>query len=182
MMWKSAVMVIAAAITCFGQSANAPDNKSATNAPKIEKKFYKFNFVVRELEGEQVINSRSYSIIMSNDTERDHGQIRAGEKVPFDSGSGSGTTQWQLINVGVNIDCSRVRELGERLAVRILADISSVATARENGPPSPQPIIRNNQWESEVLLPLRQPTVLYSSDDPASKRKMQLQVTVTPVE
>ena len=179
MMCKSAVLLIATALTCFGQSANAPENKSATSAQKPEKKFYKLNFVVRELEGEQVINSRSYSMIMSNDD--DEGHIRTGEQVPFETGASGGMPQWQQINVGVGIDCKRVRDLGNRLAFRILADISSVAGTHDNAL-APHPIIRTNRWESEVLLPLHQPTILYSSDDPASKRKMQLQVTVTHVE
>jgi len=180
MMFKSAVLLIATALTCFGQSANAPVNKSAEeNTQKLERKFYKLNFVVRELEGEQVINSRSYSMIMSNDD--DEGHIRTGEQVPFDSGGPGGTPQWQQINVGVGIDCKRLRDLGDRLTFKILADISSVAGTRDSAP-APHPIIRTNRWESDVLLPLRQPTILYSSDDPASKRKMQLQVTVTRVE
>jgi hypothetical protein len=69
-----------------------------------------------------------------------------------------------------------------RLALHISADISSVIEGhQESPPPGALPIIRNNQWESNVILPMKEPTVVYSSDDPASKRKMQLQITALPV-
>ncbi len=177
-MLKYAIVVLTA-FSCFGQSA--PDKNSAPKPANTEKKFYQLNFVVRELEGEHVINSRSYSMTMGTEF---RGAIRAGEKVPFASSSSvnGSIQQWQQIDVGANIDCMGLQPIGDHVAVRISAEISSVPEGHsENSPSGALPIIRNNRWESEALLPLRQPTVLYSSDDPASKRKMQLQVTVVPV-
>ena len=134
---------------------------------------------MRETENEHVINSRSYSMIMSNGMERN--SMRTGEKVPFSSGSG-GMTEWQQIDVGVNIDCRKLEDLGDRVALDVSAEVSSVVENQGgNSSPSPRPIIRSNRWDSRVLLAQKQPTILFSSDDPASKRKMQLQLTVTPV-
>ncbi len=166
-------------VTCLPQSTGTTEKQpvSAESVEKAAKKFYQLNFVVRELENEQVINSRSYSIIMRNDTDR--GSIRAGEKVPFASTSGT-TTQWQQIDVGVNIDCRKLEEIGDRLSLYVLAEISSLIESHpENSAPSAAPIFRNNRWESTVIVPMKQPTILFSSDDPASKRRMQLQLTVT---
>jgi hypothetical protein len=70
--------------------------------------FYHLNFVVQELANERVINSRSYSMIMS---EAEQSSIRAGEKVPFSSTSGP-NTQWQQIDVGVNIKLSQTGNHG----------------------------------------------------------------------
>jgi hypothetical protein len=90
---------------------------------------------------------------------------------------------WQQIDVGVNIDCRKLEELGDRVGLSILAEISSVMENHEaTSSSSLPPIIRNNRWESTVLLPIKQPTILFSSDDPASKRKMQLQLTVMPIQ
>lgn len=167
-------------LTCLPQT-NAPEKQGATSqtVETAPKKFYQLSFVVQELENERVINSRSYSIIMRSD--KDRGSIRAGEKIPFAAVSGA-SPQYQLINVGVELDCQRLEDFGTGISLEIKADISSVIeTHGENSPPASLPIIRNNQWESSVVLPLRQPTVLFSSDDPASKRRMQLQLTVTPV-
>lgn len=179
------VMVVSLAglisLPCLSQTGGSGSEKPATvqQAENLPKKFYQLSFVVQELENERVINSRSYSVIMSND--KPGSSIRAGEKVPFSSTSGT-STQWQQIDVGVNIDCSRLEELGNAVSLSVKASMSSVMEAHgENSPPSSLPIIRNNQWESSVVLPLKQPTILFASDDPASKRKMQLQLTVTTI-
>lgn len=172
-----------AALTGFpawGQTAAADKQAPvAQAAPKAAKNFYQLTFVAREMEGERVINSRSYSIIMRSDTER--GAIRAGEKVPFASTSGA-NTQWQQVDIGINIDCRRVEEVGDRLSLSLTAAISSmIEDPHENASSSAQPIIRDNRWESTVVVPLRQATVLFSSDDLGSKRKMQLELTVLPL-
>lgn len=165
-------------LTCLPQtSATTPEKPTSAQLAQGAKNFYQLSFVVREVEGERVINSRSYSMITRTDKQRS--SIRAGEKVPFASVTG-GTTQWQQINVGVNIDCRELEETGDRLSLYISADISSMMEGQEqNGSTSSTPIIRSNQWDSMVTVPLKQPTILFSSDDPASKRKMQLQLTAT---
>lgn len=144
----------------------------------VEAVFFQLHFVVEKVENEHVINSRSYSMIMS---EMETGSIRAGEKVPFSSTSGA-STQWQQIDVGVNIDCNGLQITANGAALNVKADISSVMESKgANSPPGSIPIIRNNQWQSRVVLPLKQPSVLFSSDDPASKRTMQLKLTITPI-
>jgi len=175
---KTAIIVAgltALSITAsYGQATKTQAADSAAPVNPAPKKYYELTFVLRELEAERVINSRSYSIIVRDGTVKD--SIRAGERVPFASSTGT-TTQWQQIEVGVNIDCFDLEQVGDELSLRVLADISSVP---EGPSPSQAPIIRSNRWDSVVLVPLRHPTVLFSSDDPASKRKMQLQLTVAP--
>lgn len=167
--------------TCLAQNnASASEKKSSSSqaAASASKQFYRLNFVVQELENQRVINSRSYSTIMS---EMGKSSIRAGEKVPFSSSSGA-NTQWQQIDVGVSIDCRGLEATPHNVSLDVKADISSVMESPgANSPPPALPIIRNNQWESHVILPVKQPSVLFSSDDPASKRRMQLQLTVTRI-
>ncbi len=173
-MLRSMMMISLAGLMSLPALSQTPQTVESAS-----KKFYQLTFVVQELDNERVINSRTYTLIMPSDKEK--GSIRAGEKVPFTSGTGT-TTQWQQINVGVDIDCQRLEEIGNGVSLYIKAEISSVMdTHGENSPPPSLPIIRNNQWESTVVLPMKRPTVLFSSDDPASKRKMQLQLTVTLV-
>jgi hypothetical protein len=43
------------------------------------------------------------------------------------------------------------------------------------------PTIRQNRWVSTVAVPLKKPTVIFSSDDLTSKRQMQLELTATPI-
>lgn len=169
-------------LQCPAQNnGNTSDKQAAQTAESIPKKFYQLNFVVRELENEHVINSRSYSMSRRADTERT--SIRTGEKVPYSYSSTSGSsTPWQQINVGVNLDCDKLEEIGDQVALTILAEISSVVdTNGEASAPLSMPVIRTNRWQSTVPLHLNQQTVLFSADDPASKRKMQLLLTVTPI-
>lgn len=169
-------------LTCLAQSDSSASGKNSTSpqtAASALKTFYRLNFVVQELENGQVINSRSYTMIMCD---MEQSSIRAGEKVPFSSTSGA-NTEWQQINVGVNIDCRRLEATANGVSLDIKAEISSVMESHGTSrpPPASLPIIRNNQWESTVVLPVKQPSILFSSDDPASKRKMQLQLTITPI-
>ena len=66
-------------LTCLAQNdATASEKKptaTQTSASAL-KTFYHLSFVVQELENERVINSRSYSMIMS---EMGQSSIRAGE-------------------------------------------------------------------------------------------------------
>jgi hypothetical protein len=169
-------------LKCPAQSnGNTPDKQPASvqAAEGVPKKFYQLNFVVRELENEHAVNSRSYSMILRGGAER--GSIRAGQKVPYSSSSGV-NTQWQQIDIGVNIDCRKLEELGDQVSLYILAEISSVVERQGEANPSfSVPIIRQNRWESTVLLQVKQPTILFSADDPGSKGKMQLLLTVTPM-
>lgn len=113
-------------LTVWSQSTgNTPERSpnSANAAERGSKNFYQLNFLLRELENDRLINSRAYSIILSSHNDR--GAIRAGEKVPFSSTSGA-KTEWQQIDVGVNIDCAELEQLGDRIALNISAEISSV--------------------------------------------------------
>ena len=168
----AAMLIAAAALPVCAQTAGV----ESKDAPP-PKSFYQLNFAVREVDGDRVINTRSYSTIASTQINWAE-SIRAGEKVPFMSSSGN-VTQWQQIDVGVGIDCKDLEQVGERLSLRIIANVDGVAQAVDKD--AQHPIIRSNRWDSTVLVSLKQPTIIFSSDDPASTRKMQLQITVTPV-
>jgi len=165
---------------CFSQERATMAEKKQAPAQVSERAhqpFYQLSFVARELENDRVVNSRSYLIIVSGE----RGSIRAVEKVPFASTTGQ-KNEWQQIEVGMAIDCGQVVELGDKVSLHIMAEISSVAENHgDSAPPPSLPVIKDNRWESIVVVPLKDPTVIYSSDDPASKRKMQLQLTATPI-
>lgn len=168
--WTIALILAASAY-----SANAQNAAADTSKPAQSKSFYQMTFVVKEVDGERVVNTRSYYTTAST-----HGQpsfIRAGEKVPFASGEGN-VTQWQQIDVGVRIDCRELELIGDRLSLRVSAEVDSLAAREEKN--THQPVIRHNQWDAVIIVPLRQPTIIFSSDDPFSTQKIEFQLTVTP--
>ena len=159
----------------------------AQETPKTAEptKFYKLEFVLKEVEGGKVLNARTYTTTAAGEA-RETAQIRAGAKVAVSLGqSGPSANQYQYYDVGVNIDAQAIREVQRdvTLSLHVEADISSLPT--ESGPATPNiaaPTIRHNKWSSTALVPLRKTTMLYSSDDSASKRQMQLELTATPIQ
>lgn len=169
--WTIALVIAASAYTANAQAVGAETVKAAET-----KAAYQLTFVVKEMDGDRIVHSRTYSTGAIT-----HGQsaIRAGEKVPYVSSGEGSSTVWQQIDVGVAIDCRELELIGDRLSVRVAATVDSIAPGEDKN--SRQPIIRNNRWDASVIVPLKQPTVIFSSDDPFSTQKVQLQVTVTPL-
>ena len=159
-------------------------------APATPQHFYHVHFVVAELDaGGKVTNTRSYEETIAT-TGSGHvvgdQQIKTGSRVPIATGSyganaNPANTQFQYIDLGVNLDVREAIEHGEMLGFRLKAEVSSVARQTEIAGVG-EPVIRQNVWDSTVLVPVGKPTMVFSSDDLDSKGKMQVEVTATPVE
>ncbi|MEJ7608158.1 MAG: hypothetical protein WKF37_18310 [Bryobacteraceae bacterium] len=161
----------AAAIPGFAQPEKVEDAS----------RFYRLEFSAKEMESGKVSNSRTYTMLISNSTTTKGGSIRVGSKLPVQitsPASGFGG-QYQFYDLGVNIDCRSVREVGSQLALDVSAEMSSVATTSEPANPGLPPIVRQNKWSSNVLIPVGKPTVVFASDDLTSKRTIQIEVTAT---
>lgn len=162
-----ALAVTLLATTCLGADA-------------VPSKFYKLDFVVKEVEGGKVLNARAYSMTVSEDKLNNNSQIRAGSKVPYSTNADG--SQYSYLDLGVSIDCYHVTEMRDTMSLVITADVSSIV--QEAAPTSAvmrQPVIRQNRWNSGVVVPLKKPTVVFSSDDLTTKRQMQVELTATPI-
>jgi hypothetical protein len=135
--------------------------------------------VVKEVEGGKVLNARTYSTTVAADA-RDPGStsIRTGAKVPYQTATGD-PKSISYLDIGVNIDCRAIREVERALSLYVSADISSVPS--DAAAPLLAPTIRQNRWSSLTIVPLKKPTLIFSSDDPTTKRQMQLELTATPI-
>src|SRR6185369_2396160 len=120
-LWLVALALVAG--TCFAQDALPP-------------KFYKLDFSVKEVEAGRVLNSRTYSAVVS--TEHVDGPLncsmRTGSRVPYLTTGPGFAGQYTYLDLGVNIDCRAVKELPGQLTLYVLADISSIAQE-----PTPSP-------------------------------------------
>lgn len=137
-------------------------------------KFFRLDFVVKELDDNKVVNAKSYSTVASTD-EKLAANIRMANKVPYQSGGG-----FQYADVGVNIDCKRTVELNGQLVLTLAAEVSSLQDGALGATPT-LPVVRMNRWNATVIIPVGKATTLFSSDDLNSKRKMQLELTATLV-
>ena len=160
----------------FGMAAWMAGGCLAQGEGKAEaSKYYHLDFVVQEVDGDKVTNSRHYLTTIATG-DGSPSVIRTGSKVPITTG-GAGQEGGQLtyLDVGVNMDCRMAKEVGGDLALNVSAEISSAATM------SRQPLIRQTKWAASVIVPLGKPTVIFSSDDVAAKGKIQLELTATAV-
>jgi hypothetical protein len=177
MLKRTVVSTFAVAIALATAVAQNPEPAKSTEPAK----FYRLDFVVKEVEGGKVLNARAYSMMTAGDA-RDIASMRTGTKVPVAIGTGA---SFQYIDVGVNIDCRSIKEVQRDLSLYVSAEISSLPsepaqpiTAATTGM---APAVRQNRWSSWVIVPLKRSTPIFSSDDPASKRQMQVDLTVTPI-
>ena len=141
-------------------------------------KFYRLDFVLKELDESKVLSQKAYSTFMSTDERQKGASIRSGTKVPYQSSSGG---QYNYVDVGVNIDCQRVQEVNGQLVVQVSAEITSVPAASTPGESAVPgvPVIRQNRWNAVAVIAIAKATTLFSSDDLNTKRKLQLELTAT---
>jgi hypothetical protein len=132
-LFLGAVFTIACCGGAIAQNGTPPSTGQAAVSPE-EVKFFRLDFVVKEIEQGKVITSRSYSTMASTKSASDSGSIRAGSRIPIlvalpggpEPGGGQ-NVPLQYIDVGVNIDCNHVHMKGDELVAMVNADISTLA-------------------------------------------------------
>jgi hypothetical protein len=161
----------------MGIAAHAAIAQQTTPAALV--KHYKTEFVVKEVDPSgHVINSRSFSMSVATATAGFSNQIRSGDRVPIRVNTDKSDIAY--IDIGVNIDCQHVTEVDSKLAMTVKAEISSVPAGTDLNSVG-DPIIRQFQWNADVLVMPSVPTTIFSSDDVGSKNKMQVELTATPI-
>lgn len=179
------LLFLVPAFTCTAHAqlaAKAPDTAKAPTAPEH---FYQLNYVIEELDASgKPVNSRSFSTTVSTAGNR-FSSIVTGSKIPILTGTtdadAKGGTQFQYIDVGVNITTHDVHEDGSSLSFTLKVEVSSLATPQMLGGVS-EPVIRQNVWDGTVLIPIGKSIVVSNADDLDSKGSIRVEVTATPVE
>lgn len=136
---------------------------------------YKLDFVVRETGGPEQTVPKTYSTLVGISKDTNRCSIRSGSKMPMPNASGP-NTQFTFVDVGTNIECSGLAETPSGLQMYVTADLTSAYRDAN----APAPVIRQNRWVTTALVPLRKSIVLFSADDPVSKRQVTIEVTATP--
>ena len=157
-----ALLLLLTATICFAQ--DEPKRPDAA-------KYFRVDFVVKESEGGRVVNSRNYGMTVA----AGKGLIRTGDKIPVTSNTKDGS--FTFLDVGVSIDWSIDTPVQDQVRMHISADISSVASDKA----AALPLINQTKCTSDLLVPLRKATNIFSADGTTTKRQMQMDVTVTPI-
>ena len=118
-----------------------------------------------------MVGSKSYSTIGNISDRNSSAMIRSGDKVPVTNGKGETT----FFDIGTNIDCRLVRETATELVLSVSVDISNTSADRP-------PVISQTKWNSNVVVPLKKPTIVFSSESATKKITTQFEVTATPLQ
>ena len=137
---------------------------------------YRLNFVIKELDDGKLVNTRVYSMILDSSAQggpQTSGEIKAGSRVPLNGEKGI-----TYMDVGVNLWARLTVKQSGSLILAYNTEISSLAApdmARSDGP---GPLVRSMRSSTTCEVPLGKPVVLNEFDDPISKHRFQLEVTV----
>jgi len=156
----------------------AQNGNAAVNKPL---NVYRLDFALSEFLDGKKVNTRNYTVTVRED---EMNKLRSGARYPVVTGTGEKTinTQYQYLDVGVSIDC-RVVERGGYLELNAVVDSSVIEGADAHGVPNPStglgPVIGQMKSDIRSLIRPGTPTMVSSMEDPASKRRFQLDVTAT---
>jgi hypothetical protein len=165
---KKIVLAVAATLALAGSMHG--------QTPATNDDFIRLDFSLKEMEAGKLVNTRTYQM-MARINDPGISSIRSGGRVPV-----MGEKGFTYIDVGTNLDVRRVSRLKDDVVLELTAEVSGAMEIGEGKPvPANPPSVRQTRWNSSVLIPLRKPVVVFSSDDPASRRQLQLEVTATPM-
>ena len=144
--------------------------------------FYRLDVILEQVDTDgKPTNSRSYATTVSTSRSDSNAEIRTGAKVPIVTGGGKDgePIQWQYQEIGVSIDARYARDVAGKLTLFLAADVSSVADTKEPNGLNYHPVVEQNKWQGQALIPIGKATTVFSSDDIHSKGGMRMVVTAT---
>jgi hypothetical protein len=192
-MRKLAVVCSLLVITMgFAVTTSAQENAKAQESSKVQEPaqpvhYYHLVFVIEELNSDgKPVNSRTFSTSVSTQPQS-WTSIRTGSRVPIATGSKSDatpqtvtSTDFQYVNIGVNVDVHNAREVEHQLALDLITEFNSAATP--DRPDAHQPVMRQNKWQAALLIPIGKSTVAFTSDSLESKGSTRVLITATPIQ
>jgi hypothetical protein len=179
-------------------SQRSENNNRSSSAEARSRDTYKLDYTVTELEDGRKLNTRTYSLMCETQPRQLGGggtlwggaHLRVGSRVPIatvgfapgDKGANPIlNTQFQYIDVGMNIDANMFNTDDGGLTLASTVEMSSIAepTSPTNG--INNPLIRQLKASTNSLLTPGKPVVLSTADDVGSKRRFEVQVVATKV-
>ena len=150
------------------------NGSSAVNRPLNA---YRLDFALSEFVDGKKVNTRSYTVTAR---EGEMNKLRSGTRYPIASSTAEKNTQFQYLDIGVSIDC-RVVEQGAYLELNAVIDSSDIEATHGVTTIIQSPVIGQMKSDIRSLIRPGTPTMVSSMEDPASKRRFQLDVTATKV-
>jgi len=145
---------------------------TADPPPKAEpRSSFRLDYVLYELEGGKRTNERTFSLTVNDGS---HGQLRSGSRVPIVAGDKG--VQYQ--DVGLKLG-ARVLERDGDLTLDTEIELSTFAIPEQANEAKGNPVLRTVGQSLSSRPALGKPTILSTLDDLASRKRLQVEVTVT---
>ena len=169
-------LLIACAVLPMANAQDNPDKTgsapaASTPAQKPHVDAYHLDFSLNELQNEKKINSRHYSMNVSNDSSPK--TLKIGTRVPVDGENG----KFDYLDVGTSITAQMV-SWQTPLGIDIYVDVSNFANPDEVLHGNGKPLLRQMRINGRMPVVLGKPMVVGSVDDPNSDHEFQLEVTI----
>jgi len=156
----------------------APRAAEATRQASPSPHSYRLDYALTELEDGKKIDSRQYSLSLGGGTQGTQpwqGEVQIGTRIPVVMKS-DGSIQY--VDAGTKIVGFISTREGTQL-LRTNCDVSSVAPDEANV--DGRPILRTLTIVNEAPIALGKAVLVGTADDSNSKRKFELEVTVTEI-
>src|SRR5215467_681898 len=179
------MFLAAGALAAQQENAKPPQEQAEKSSvvKRLSAPTYKLVFSVFELQEGKRINQRDYSILVEAD---DHSgnKLKIGTKVPIETGSSQGGSQFTYTDVGLELECSLAETVSNKLGLRVDLNVSNFANPEQNTNPriAGQPVFRAVSQRVRAVVSAGKPQIITSVDDVNSNKRMQVEVTATKMD
>lgn len=140
--------------------------------PERPRSTFRLDYALYEVEAGKRTNERAFTLTVN---EGAHGQLRSGTRVPVTAGDNRGV---QYMDVGLKIS-GRVLERDGDVALESEIEMSTFALPDQAAAGKDNPVVRTISETVSTRPFLGKPSVLSSLDDLNSRKRIQVEVTVT---
>ena len=168
----------ALAATALSPASAIAQDKPVSPAPA----HYKLTYRLLEVGADgKIANSRTYvAIVATGQGERELSKIRSGDRFPIAVNKSGGTTEIQYQDVGTDIDTLNPQIQDRQLSLNVTAASTSVGKPIRDSIPN-SPVFRETRWQSNIVVTLDKPTIIFSSENVSDTGKTELELTATEV-
>jgi hypothetical protein len=139
---------------------------------------YRITYTLTEMDGTKRVGSKRYAIVLDSGEESPSAQLKLGSKVPLETGELQGNSASQTISyvdVGLIIEAN-LRSFANGHELRSQVSQSEVDTQQSL---TKDPVIRETDFKSAVLLQENKPVIIGNVDMLGSTHFLQIQVELS---
>jgi hypothetical protein len=174
------ILAVLLTAALFSTPAAAQEGKSEQSTergaarPETAGALYRVAVTVKELDGNNKVNSRAYTVMVrpQGPGQPHQGQLRVGSRVPILTGKES----MQYMDVGMKIDVFNARELEGLFTGTITIEMNTVVPGEVQ---AGAPVLRDLRLTAPFVLTPGKAAIVGTVDDVNSRRTFQVEVTAT---